>query len=115
MSLIVVCQASIDGREPGTRKGCHYISLHQIKVDRAIPDAAGKEQRLTSLPGAVAYSFERARTVYLRRPERISATALPGECPKAGRAATSGVETPGHRQRPWAGFQTAPNVSRPGS
>ncbi len=32
----MLCQASIDGREPGTRKGCHYISLHQIKVDRAI-------------------------------------------------------------------------------
>src|SRR5713226_1946954 len=36
MGLIVLCQASIDGWEPGTRKGCHYISLHQIKVDRAI-------------------------------------------------------------------------------
>src|SRR5712692_3379658 len=102
-------------KEPGTRKGCHYISMHQVKVDRTIPDDAGKERRLTSLPRAVAYSFERARTVHFRRPERISATVPSGECPKAGRAATSGVETPGHRQRPWAWFQTAPNVSRPGS
>jgi len=35
-SPIVVCQGSIDGREPGTRKGCHYISMHHIKLDKAI-------------------------------------------------------------------------------
>jgi hypothetical protein len=30
------CQGSIDGWEPGIRKGYHYISMHQIKVDRAL-------------------------------------------------------------------------------
>jgi hypothetical protein len=41
----MVCQASIDGQEPGTRKGCHYISLHQIKVEKAISVNLSVEER----------------------------------------------------------------------
>ena len=33
---LLVCQGIIDGREPGTRKGCHYISIYHIKIDRAL-------------------------------------------------------------------------------
>src|SRR6266567_7620838 len=51
-SLLVLCPSAIEGQEPGTRKGCHYISLtktgtwhpqgvplhftHQNKIDRAM-------------------------------------------------------------------------------
>jgi len=39
--ILLDCQGSIDGREPGTRKECHYISMHQIKVDRALRKCKG--------------------------------------------------------------------------
>ncbi len=52
------CSLSIDGREPGTRKGCHYISTCQSKGNRileinalAIPFETA-EERLLSVPTA---------------------------------------------------------------
>src|SRR5713101_9721646 len=33
LSFLLVCQGSIYGQGPGTRKGCHYISTCHIKID----------------------------------------------------------------------------------